>query len=49
VVCCYRFDVDSDPAILIRVKELLCDDTYLSKVANDRKSGFTKIEVLDLI
>jgi len=31
------------------VKELLFDDSYLSKVVDDTKSWFTRMEVLDLI
>jgi len=42
-------DVGSGTEIWIKVKELLFDDTYLSKVVDDKKSWFMQMEVLDLI
>jgi hypothetical protein len=42
-------DVGSETELRIKVKELLFDDTYLSKVVDDKKSWFTRMEVLDLI
>jgi hypothetical protein len=41
--------VGSEPELRIKVKELLFDRTYLSKVVDDKKSWFTRMEVLDLI
>ena len=49
VVCSYRLDVGSGTELRIKVKELLFDDAYLSKVVADKKSWFTRMEVLDLI
>jgi len=42
-------DVGSDTELRIKVKELLFDDAYLSKVADDKMSWFMRMEVLDLI
>jgi hypothetical protein len=42
-------DVGSETELRIKVKELLFDDAYLSKVVDDKKSWFTRMEVLDLI
>jgi len=42
-------DVGSESELRIQAKELLFDDAYLSKVIDDKKSWFTRIEVLDLI
>jgi len=39
----------SETELLIQVKELLFDNAYLSKVIDDKKSWFTRMEVLDLI
>jgi len=49
VVCSYRLDVGSETELRIKVKELLFDDAYLSKVVDDKKSWFPRMEVLDLI
>jgi len=49
VVRSYRLDVGSETELRIKVKELLFDDAYLSKVIDDKKSWFTRMEVLDLI
>ena len=49
VVRSYRLDVGSETELRIKVKELLFDDAYLSKVVDDKKSLFTRMEVLDLI
>jgi hypothetical protein len=49
VVCSYRLDVSFETDLQINIKELLFDNTYLSKVVNDKKSWFTRMEVLDLI
>jgi len=45
----YRSDVGSEGELRIKVKELLFDDAYLSNVVDDKKSLFTRMEVLDLI
>jgi len=42
-------DVSSETELRIKVKELLFDDAYLSKVIDDKKSWFMRMEVLDLI
>jgi hypothetical protein len=39
----------SETELQIQVKELLVDDTYLSKVVEDKKSWFMPMQVLDLI
>jgi len=39
----------AETELRIQVKELLFDDAYLSKVVDDKKSWFTRMEVLDLI
>ena len=39
----------SETELRIKVKRLLFDDSYLSKVVDDKKSWFTQMEVLDLI
>jgi len=49
VVCSYQLDFHSETELQIQLKELLFDDAYLSKVANDKISRFTRMEVLDLI
>jgi len=49
VVRSYRLDVGSETELRIKVKKLLFDDAYLSKVVDDKKSWFTRMEVLDLI
>ena len=49
VVRCYRLVVGSETELRIKVKELLFDDAYLSNVVDDKKSWFTRMEVLDLI
>ena len=43
------FDLGSETELRIQVKELVFDDAYLSKVINDKKAWFTRMEVLDLI
>jgi len=45
----YQLDLRSETELRIQVKELLYDDAYLSKVVDDKKSWFTRMEVLDLI
>jgi hypothetical protein len=42
-------DLGSETELRIQIKELLFDDAYLSKVIDDKKSWFTRMEVLDLI
>jgi hypothetical protein len=42
-------DLGSETALRIQIKELLFDDAYLSKVIDDKKSWFTRMEVLDLM
>jgi len=42
-------DLGSETDLRIQVKELLFDDAYLSKVIEDKKSWFTRMELLDLI
>jgi len=49
VVQSYQLDLHSETELPIQVKELLFDDAYLSKVVEDKKSWFTRMEVLDLI
>jgi len=49
VVHSYRLDVGSETELRIKIKELLFDDAYLSKVVDDKKSWFTRKEVLDFI
>ena len=49
VVRSYQLDVGFDTEPRFKVKELLFDDAYLSKVIDDKKSWFTRMEVLDLI
>jgi len=49
VVRSYGLDVGSETELRIMVKELLFDDAYLSKVIDDKKSWFTRMEVHDLI
>jgi hypothetical protein len=39
----------SETDLRIQVKELLFDDSYLSKVGDDKKSLFTRMEMLDHI
>jgi len=39
----------AETELQIQVKELLVDDTYLSKVMDHKISWFTQMEVLDLI
>jgi len=41
--------VGCETELWIKVKELLFDDAYLSKVVDSKKSWFTRMEVLDLI
>jgi len=49
IVRSYRLDLGSETELRIQVNELLFDDAYHSKVINDKKSWFTRMEVLDLI
>jgi hypothetical protein len=42
-------DVGSETECRIEIKELLFDDAYLSKGIDDKKSWFTRMDVLDLI
>jgi hypothetical protein len=42
-------DVGSETELRIKVKELLLDDAYHSKIVNDKKSWFTQTAVLDPI
>jgi len=42
-------DCESQTELRILVEEILFDDAYLSKVIDDEKSWFTRMEVLDLI
>jgi len=49
VVRSYQLDVSCETDLRIKVKELLFDDAYLSKVFEDKMSWFTWMEVLDLI
>jgi len=41
--------VGSETELRIKVEKLLFDDAYLSKVIDDKKSCFTRMELLDLI
>jgi hypothetical protein len=43
-----QLDVDSETELQVKVKKLLIDDAYLSKVVDNKKSWFTRMEVLDL-
>jgi len=49
VVRSNQFDLRPGTALQIHVKELLFDDNYLSKVADDKKSFFAQMAVLDPI
>jgi hypothetical protein len=49
VVQSCQLDWRSETELRIQVMELQFDDAYLSKVIEDRKSWFTRVEVLDLI
>jgi hypothetical protein len=49
VVRSYRLDVGSETDLQIKVKELLFDDAYLSKVVDDKNCWFTRMEVVDPI
>jgi len=49
VVWSYQLDLYSGNVLQIQVKVLLFDDAYLSKVVEDKKSWFTRMEVPDLI
>jgi hypothetical protein len=42
-------DLGSQTELGIQIEELLFDAVYLSKVIDDKKSWFTRMEVLDLI
>jgi len=45
----YQLDLGAETELWIKVMELLSDDAYLSKVLDDKKSWFTRMEVRDLI
>ena len=49
IVRSYRLDVGSESELQIKVKELMIDDAYISKVVDDKKSWFMLMEVFDLI
>jgi len=49
VVRSCQFDIGAETELRIKVKDLLFDDAYLSRIVNDKKSWFTQMEVLDLI
>jgi hypothetical protein len=49
IVRSYRLDLGSETELRIQVRELLFDDAYLSKVIDDKKLWYTRMEVLDLI
>ena len=49
IVRSYQLDLGSETELRIQVKELLFDNVYLSKVIDDKKAWFTRMEVLDLI
>jgi len=49
VVRSYRLDLAYETELRIKVKKLLFDDASLSKVIDDKKSWFTRMEVLDLL
>jgi len=49
VVCSYQLDLRSETELQIQVKELRFDNAYLSQVVDDKKSWFTRMDVLDLI
>jgi len=48
IVCSYELDLRSETELQIQVKEILLDDAYLSKVIDDKKLWFMRMEVLDL-
>ena len=45
VVCRYKFYLHSVTELWIQAKELLFDNAYLSKVVDDMKTWFTRMEV----
>jgi len=49
VIYSYQMDLLFQTNLQIQIKELWFDDTYLSKVRDDIKSLFTRMEVLDPI
>ena len=49
IVCSYSLDLGLETEPRIQVREVLFDDAYLSKVIDDKKSQYRRIEVLDLI
>jgi hypothetical protein len=49
VVQSCQLDWRSETELRIQVMELQFDDAYLSKVVENTKSWFTRVEVLDLI
>jgi hypothetical protein len=49
IVRSYQWDLGSETEIRIQVKELVFDNAYLSKVIDEKKAWFTRMEVLDLI
>jgi hypothetical protein len=49
IVCSYLLDLGSETELGMHVKQRLFDDAYLSKVIDDMKSWFARMEVLHLI
>jgi len=49
VVRSYQLDLRSATELRIQVKKLLFDNPYVSKVVEDKKSWFTRMEVVDFI
>jgi hypothetical protein len=49
IVRSYRLDLESETEHRMQKKDLMFDDTYLSKVIDETKSWFTPTDVLDLI
>ena len=48
-VLSYRLDLRSETDLRIQGSKLLFGDVYLSKIIDDKKAWFTRMEVLDLI
>jgi hypothetical protein len=49
IVRSYQVDLASETELRIQVKEPLFDNANLSKVIDDKKAWFTRMEVLDII
>ena len=49
IVRSYQLDFGSETELRILIKELLFEDAYLPKIIDDKKSWFTRMEVLDLM